>query len=766
MIGLARVTGSLARLIGRPGTTSFRELGAVVGEALALRATVALSTDAEIRHAASSRTAAADSGVDPRALAFIAEAARRSLGFEVHREQLLGACALIAGHAIEMDTGEGKTLTGAIAAAYLARGGRRVHVLSINDFLAERDATWMSGLYRSLGVTVGWISQAATRARRADVYARDVVYAAVTEVGYDVLRDRFAMTDAERVSPVFDTAIVDEADAVLIDEAMAPLVLAGTLEQRSGESLTGARAVESLVEGIHYLIDADGATVSFTEAGLDQVENALGGLDLYSGENTEMLTVVNLALQARALLRRDVDYLVRDGAIQLISASRGRVAQLQRWPDGLHAAVEAKEGLAISAQGIVLDTITIQDLALRYDRLSGMSATVVAVAEDLLEFFRLRSGPIPRHRPLVRVDHPPVVFDSAAETMSAVVAAVERVHATGQPVLVGTQSVAESEILARRLRERNIDPQVLNAKNDAAEAAVVSQAGEYGAVTISTQISGRGTDIVLGGVDSEDRERIVALGGLAVVAVGRYPSRRLDAQLRGRSGRQGDPGSTAGFSSLDDELLIAHPPDRLPKRGSEARERLSPRRRSALLSSAQRAAEASRRERHRSTWAFTRAIAWQREFVLRLRDDIAATDVAAERVREAAPDLSAPLSSVPERALRDTLRRIALLSCDEQWTDHLGVLQELRDGIHLRALAGEDPLDAFHTLALAEFDGWEARMYASVLAAVRAMSADDLRRGVLPETIRLPSATWTYMVSDNPLGDAMSRAARSRGRRT
>ncbi len=760
MFDLEDISRSLARLVGRPGTTDFREFDAVVGRALASRAEVAVLTDRQLRDALPPPPDGP--AVDPRELAIVAEAAHRGVGFAAHREQLVGACALIAGHAIEMDTGEGKTLTGAIAAAYLARSRRRVHVLSINDFLAERDATWMGGLYASLGLSVGWLSQTSTPAERADVYSRDVVYASVSEVGYDVLRDRFAIPESDRVSPMFDAAIVDEADAVLIDEAMAPLVLAGTLEGHSRESETGARVVESLAEGIHYLIDADGETVSFTEAGLDQVEVALGGIDLYSGDNTEMLTVLNLALHAKVLMRRDVHYLVTDGAIKLISASRGRVADLQRWPDGLHAAVEAKEGVAISAQGIVLDTITIQDLALRYDHLSGMSATIVAVAEDLVEFYRLRSGRIPRHRPLVRVDHPTVVLETVDEMVGAVIADVERLHATGQPVLVGTQSVADSEDLARRLHERGIDAEVLNARNDATEAAVVSRAGEFGAVTISTQISGRGTDIVLGGVAGEDRARVLALGGLAVVAVGSYPSRRLDAQLRGRSGRQGDPGSTGGFSSLEDEIVSADPADRLRSKRMPARTRLSPRRRRAVVASAQRATEAARLQRHRSTWSFSRAITWQREFVLEIRHRIATTDLAVTWVRERAPDVYATWSAVPENSVRQTLRHLALLSADEQWAEHLGVLQELRDGIHLRALANENPIDAFHTIALTEFDGWEERMSASMLAAARLMSADDVAQGRVPATVRRPSATWTYMVSDNPLGDALSRALRRR----
>lgn len=741
-----------SRLVGLPGTRSFRELYRLLPQVRAGLATVAPLTSEQIRDASRVPTESTVAGIDPARLALVAEAARRQLGLEVHDEQLVGASALIAGHAIEMDTGEGKTLTGALAAAYLALSGRHVHVLTINDFLARRDAEWMGAVYASLDLDVGWIAHSSTPGERRDAYSRSVLYASVSEVGYDVVRDRVALAPDERVCPVFDVAIVDEADAILIDEAMAPLVLAGELDPHSDESETAARVVAPLDEGRHFVIDADRATVSFTEAGLDLVEHALGGIDLYSGKHNDMLALVNLALHAKALLHRDVDYLVTDGGIRLISASRGRVAELQRWPDGLHAAVEAKEGLPISAQGILLDSMTIQDLVRRYAHVAGMSASIIGVGDDLLEFYGLASGRIRRHVPRARVDAPDVVFVSRDDMLNAAIDAVARLHATGRPVLVGTQSVAESEEIARRLRARRIEPRVLNAKNDAAEAEVIARAGELGAVTVSTQMSGRGTDIVLGGREGADRSRVVELGGLGVVAVGRYPSRRLDAQLRGRSGRQGDPGSSWCFSSLDDELFAAHTPDRTPPAGSAERARLSPRRRRSLMAAAQRVAEAARLERHRSTWAFTRAIAWQRAVTLGIRERILSTDLALDRVHALDPDVIDRLITATFReAAGAAFRRIAVLVGDRHWAEHLAALQELRDVIHLRALAGQDPLDAFHTLALEAFDGWESRLYASVRDAVSAMTPGEIEAGDWSRVAGRPSATWTYMVSDDPL---------------
>lgn len=746
----------VARFLGRPGTKDFREFAPVVVEAMSL---VGRNPARDTGHGCSVND------IDPSRLAKIADCTSAVMGFPLHPQQLLGACALIAGNAVEMETGEGKTITGAVAAAYLALDGRHVHVLSINDFLARRDAEWMREVYERLGLAVGWVAQGSTQRERTEAYTNNIVYAAVSEVGYDVLRDRFALSNADRVHPVFDVAIVDEADAVLIDEAMAPLVLAGTIESREYDGERGAALVEALEEGTHFVLDTDGVTASFTEEGLDEVEKQLGGINLYSGEHTHLLTAVNLALHAKVVMRRDVDYLVKDGAIKLINAGRGRIAELQRWPDGLHAAVEAKERLAVSAHGVVLDTITVQDLALRYRHLSGMSATTVAVADDLLEFYKLPSGRINRHQPLARVDQPDVVFLERGEMLNAAIEDIARIHRTGQPVLVGTQSVAESEEVEARLAAQSIKPTVLNAKNDAAEAAIIAQAGSFGVVTISTQISGRGTDIVLGGPDGHDRERVIAAGGLAVVAIGRYPSRRLDAQLRGRSGRQGDPGMTVGFSSLEDDLIRANGPEQLAKEGAVARERLTPRHRRAVATRAQRIAENARLERHRSTWAYNRAIAWQREHVLRLREKILTTSIAAEFLRDRDPDhMEALVSATSSGAHAEAVLRISLAIADESWADHLALLQEIRDGIHLRALAGEDPLDSFHTLALEEFDGWEGRLWEAVYDVYGTLTAADVVDQNIPSTIRRPSATWTYMISDNPFGDAVSRISLRRQR--
>lgn len=756
-------------MIGAPGSASFRSLRSVVAAANERRQWADDLDDAELSRVArealiSPRSAA---GVEPTAdlLAVLRTAARRALGEEPFDEQLLASCALTAGHAVEMDTGEGKTLAGALAAAAFVVAGRRVHVLSVNDYLAERDAAWMQPLFELLGVGVGWVGQHTPPSTRAEAYRLDVVYAPVSEVGYDVLRDRFATTDADRVRPVLDVAIVDEADAVMIDEAMSPLVLAGTSTDTPEDFTLADFLVQELDAETHYVIDADHATVSLTDAGLDHLENRLGGVNLYDTAHTATLTRLNLALHARVLIRRDVDYLVIDDTIKLVNTARGRVAHQQRWPDGLHAAVEAKERLAVSSPGVVLDTLTVQDLLRGYTTLAGMSGTVVAVAEELAEFYSLGSGRVERRLPNQRVDVPQRVFLNDQARVDAVMAEIRERHRGGQPVLVGTQSVAQSEQFADALVEAGIEAQVLNARNDAHEAAVIAEAGAYGAVTISTQMSGRGTDIRLGGLDEQDRHRVAASGGLAVLQVGRYPSGRLDAQLRGRAGRQGDPGTTLTFVSATDELVQAHASthqlEKIRRRGSQLDQGAL----GSIVDQAQRIAEGIRRDRHRDTWDFNRAISRQRDTALAERDEVMDGNLATvELTRRAPGEIDRLAEASSPTVVADLVRDVALWCLDEQWCDHLAHLTEIRDGIHLQALAGVNPRDEFHRIALREFHGFFAAAYDRAADILRDVTPAQLGQDITALGLRRPSATWTYMTSDNPLGSPMDRAARAAGK--
>ncbi|MEX3741687.1 accessory Sec system translocase SecA2, partial [Mycolicibacterium porcinum] len=433
----------------------------------------------------------------PQFLALAREAAERTTGLRPFDVQLLAALRMLAGDVVEMATGEGKTLAGAIAAAGYAIGGRHVHVITINDYLARRDAEWMTPLLEALGLTVGWITADSTAEQRRVAYECDITYASVNEIGFDVLRDQLVTDVADLVSPNPDVALIDEADSVLVDEALVPLVLAGT-SHREQPRVEIIRMVGDLITGTdsdeNFATDDDNRNVHLTEAGARKLEARLGNIDLYSEEHVATtLTEVNVALHAHVLLQRDVHYIVRDGAVHLINASRGRIASLQRWPDGLQAAVEAKEGIETTETGEVLDTITVQALVNRYPTVCGMTGTALAAGEQLRQFYKLGVSPIPPNKPNIREDETDRVYLTEAAKNHAIVEHIAEVHATGQPVLVGTHDVAESEDLHRRLVKAGVPAVVLNAKNDAEEAAVIAEAGKLGSVTVSTQMAGRGT---------------------------------------------------------------------------------------------------------------------------------------------------------------------------------------------------------------------------------------------------------------------------------
>src|SRR5215469_248166 len=550
------VRDRVRRFLQKPGTanlTRFRRLlPAITAREDALRQV----PDGDL----ASLAAKAAAGDDMAEFAAVArEAARRALGERPHDVQMLGTLAMLSGYIAEMATGEGKTLSGALAATGYALRGHRVHVMSVNDYLARRDAAWMRPVYQMLGVSSGCIDQDSDRQHRAAAYAAQVTYAPVSELGFDVLRDRLREDVKELLGPTPDVVLIDEADSVLIDEALVPLVLAGAIAE-GGADHEMAMLARCLRPSEDYQIDDDGRNVHLTETGARAAEQLLGGINLYDGVNLAVLTRLNVALHAHALVHRDVHYIVRDGGVHLISQSRGRVAALQRWPDGLQAAIEAKEGLIASDSGEILDSITIESLVLRYPIACGMTGTAMAVGEQLREFYGLEVAVIEPNRPCIRDDQPDRVYASVPEKELAIVAEIADAHHSGRPVLAGTLDVAESERLADLLHATGLDCEVLNAKNEAAEAAIIAEAGSYRSITVSTQMAGRGTDIRLGGT-AGDRDRIASLGGLYVIGTGKHTSSRLDHQLRGRAGRQGDPGSSVFFASMEDELITAYAPD-------------------------------------------------------------------------------------------------------------------------------------------------------------------------------------------------------------
>ena len=696
----------------------------------------------------------ADSEDIPQFLAIAREAAERSTGLRPFDVQLLGALRMLAGDVIEMATGEGKTLSGAIAAAGYALAGRHVHVVTINDYLARRDAEWMSPLLKAMGLTVGWITAESTSEERRTAYGCDVTYASVNEIGFDVLRDQLVTDVDDLVSPNPDVALIDEADSVLVDEALVPLVLAGT-SHRETPRLEIIKLVGELEEGADYDTDSDSRNVHLTESGARKVEKALGGIDLYSEEHVgTTLTEVNVALHAHVLLQRDVHYIVRDDAVHLINSSRGRIAQLQRWPDGLQAAVEAKEGIETTETGEVLDTITVQALINRYATVCGMTGTALAAGEQLRQFYNLGVSPIPSNKPNIREDESDRVYITAAAKNDAIVAHIAEVHETGQPVLVGTRDVAESEDLHERLLRRGVPAVVLNAKNDAEEAKVIAEAGEYGTVTVSTQMAGRGTDIRLGGSDEADHDRVAELGGLHVVGTGRHHTERLDNQLRGRAGRQGDPGSSVFFSSWEDDVVAANlDRNKLPMETDEDGRITSPKA-AGMLDHAQRVAEGRMLDVHANTWRYNQLIAQQRAIIVDRRNTLLRTATAREELAQLAPKRYKELSGdISEQQLEKICRLIMLYHLDRGWADHLAYLADIRESIHLRALGRQNPLDEFHRLAVDAFASLAADAIEAAQQTFETANVLEEEQGLDLSKLARPTSTWTYMVNDNPLSD-------------
>lgn len=693
----------------------------------------------------------------PQFLAIAREAAERASGLRPFDVQLLGALRMLAGDVIEMATGEGKTLAGAIAAAGYAIAGRHVHVVTINDYLARRDAEWMGPLIEAMGLSVGWITAESTSEERRAAYGCDVTYASVNEIGFDVLRDQLVTDVDDLVSPNPDVALIDEADSVLVDEALVPLVLAGTTH-RETPRLEIIKLVGELNADTDFDTDSDSRNVHLTDAGARKVEKALGGIDLYSEEHVgTTLTEVNVALHAHVLLQRDVHYIVRDDAVHLINSSRGRIAQLQRWPDGLQAAVEAKEGIETTETGEVLDTITVQALINRYATVCGMTGTALAAGEQLRQFYKLGVSPIPPNKPNIREDESDRVYITGAAKNDAIVAHIADVHETGQPVLVGTRDVAESEDLHERLLRRGVPAVVLNAKNDAEEAQVIAEAGKFGVVTVSTQMAGRGTDIRLGGSDEADHDRVAELGGLHVVGTGRHHTERLDNQLRGRAGRQGDPGSSVFFSSWEDDVVAANlDHNKLPMETDQEDDvgRIVSPKAAGLLDHAQRVAEGRMLDVHANTWRYNQLIAQQRAIIVDRRNTLLRTATAREELAELAPKRYEELAEeISEERLETICRQIMLYHLDRGWADHLAYLADIRESIHLRALGRQNPLDEFHRLAVDAFASLAADAIEAAQQTFETANVLEEEPGLDLSKLARPTSTWTYMVNDNPLSD-------------
>jgi preprotein translocase subunit SecA len=618
--------------------------------------------------------------------------------------QYRGALALARGRIAEMQTGEGKTLACTPAVAWLAKESRGVHVMTVNDYLARRDAGWMGPIYQALGLSVGCIQQILSAAERRRAYGCDITYATANEIGFDFLRDQIALLPDEQVHRKFHAAVIDEADSILIDEARIPLVLAGG----EAEEDVLARKVGAVVRGLHqhfhFTLDEYGRNIAITDAGAQEVEQSLGCGSLYAEGNLPVYTAVHNAIQAHFLLRRDVDYVIKDGVVESVDEFKGRIAPDRRWPAGLHTAIEAKEGVAFRRQGRVLASITLQNLVSLYPSVCGMTGTAATQAEEFRTFYGREVEVIPTNRPVIRVDEPDVVFPDKTTKEQAVVEEIRAVHAEGQPVLVGTASVEESERLSHALA--GVPHSVLNARNEEQEAAIVARAGERGAVTISTNMAGRGVDIRLG-------EGVAELGGLYVIGTNRHEARRIDHQLRGRAGRQGDPGQSRFFISVQDDLLVKYG--------------IGDQRLHYDAESIQRTVEGQNLEIRRFLSKYESVVEGQRRDLAMRREEI-----------------------LHDGSREEGERMAALSAIDDLWSDHLAAVAELRGGVHWYAWGGRDPLHEYLTRVDQLYLELEAGLDEEIAARVEAW-----RSGALPPLQR--GATWTYLTTDNPFGNYTER---------
>ncbi len=519
----------------------------------------------------------------PDAFALVRESARRVMGMRHYDVQIIGGIVLHEGKIAEMKTGEGKTLVATLPVFLNALAGRGVHVVTVNEYLASRDAEWMGQVYRFLGLEVGVIENSMGQEERKAAYNADITYGTNSEFGFDYLRDNMKLFLQDYVQRGHHFAIVDEVDSILIDEARTPLIISGPAEESTDKYVRVNAIIPGLKREQDYTIDEKARSVLLTESGISRVEERLGVDNLYDPDNIELLHHVNQALKAHTLFRRDVDYMIDDGKIKIIDEFTGRVLDGRRWSDGLHQAVEAKEGVKIQNENQTLATITYQNYFRQYLKLAGMTGTAETEAEEFAKIYDLDVIVVPTNKPVIRHDMDDLIFRTENEKFEAIAEDIQDSHTRGQPVLVGTTSVEKSEVLSRLLKRLKVPHSVLNAKYHEMEAQIVAQAGAKGSVTIATNMAGRGTDIVLGGnaealaaaevdplVDPQGYEQtlkkwksqceiqkreVLDAGGLKVVGSERHESRRIDNQLRGRSGRQGDPGATRFYLSLDDDLM-------------------------------------------------------------------------------------------------------------------------------------------------------------------------------------------------------------------
>lgn len=719
------------------------------------------ASDSELKRISACLIEQARQGVSPddllaEAFALVRETACRTIGLRPFDVQVVAGIVMHQGKLAEMNTGEGKTLAAVLPAYLNALTGKGVHIHTFNDYLARRDTAWMGSIYTFLGLSVGCIQEGMSHSERKKAYAADITYSTAKEAGFDYLRDHLCYDPENLVHRDFNFVIVDEADSILIDEARIPLVIAGSTDRPEAEPGNLAQIAKSLKDGIDFETDEGKRNIYLTPSGLKKIEKILACKNLHAPENLDLLTKLNQALHAEFLIHRDIDYIVRKGKIEIVDEFTGRVVKDRHWPNGLQAAVEAKEKLRLGSGGSILGSITLQHFLQLYPKISGMTATAQSAADELLQFYNLKVVVIPPHTPCIRKDLPDLVFTHKEAKMGALIREIEYWHVKQRPVLVGTSSVEESEELVQALKEAGISCQVLNAKNDELEAKIIAQAGAPGAVTISTNMAGRGTDIKLGGDREQQRDDVVKLGGLYVISTNRHESLRIDHQLRGRAGRQGDPGSSRFFISLEDNLIQRYGLRKvLPRKYQDLRQDDSTDHPlvNREISSGQRIIEGQNFEIRKTLWKYSILVEKQRKIIQERRQEILIDRSDLGFLEGKTPERYSELKSLMGKdRIQSIEKTITLFQIDRCWAEHLAMIADVREGIHLASVGGKSPVQEFHKIADTEFHRLEQKIDDAILHTFLSLPVSEKGIDLDKEGIRGPSSTWTYLITDNQFG--------------
>lgn len=676
--------------------------------------------------------------------ALTAEVIYRIKGLRLFECQISTAAALYFGHIAELPTGEGKTLSAVLAAVLYAKSGRNVHILVFNDYLAKRDAADNEPIFSFCGISSAFITEQTERSKRAENYKAQVVYISAREAGYDSVRDFVASEKCELSGAVYDVAIVDEADSILIDEASIPLVLASRAEQRLSDVKRVIDAVKALDSNDFEINEAE-RQIWLTDSGISAMESVFLADNLYGNENIDLLSNINTALEAVYILKKDKDYIVKNNKIAIIDEATGRVAANRKFPNALHRFVELKEGITDNISTRIYCTMTISAFLDQYATLCGMTGTAATSESEFESTYNLRTVVFEPHTPCIRIDLPDEVFSTDKQRDDAVIQEIINANKKGQPVLIGTASVMQSEHFSKLLYENGLKHNVLNARNDELEAELIAQAGKPYAITVSTNMAGRGVDIKLGGMDEKEKELVSNAGGLYVISTCINRSRRIDNQLRGRAGRQGDAGMSKFFISLQDENIspfFEEQPD--------SRKKISEKEKFALVRSAQKTLEGNEAEARYTLKKYSYIIEHQRrllsDYKMKLLNDEITPDILKENDFDRYLELE---KTAGEEGIKKAETALLLGFINLHFADYLEAMEEIKSGIHLTVVAGKNPFDEFNRAAISAFDEMNEDIRFDVLKAMQ--EGEVTKNGIDTSAFGFKgnTGTWTYMVDDS-----------------